>query len=752
MSLLFAATSLLLAAVAASAPQRVPIVLWHGVSTSTNTVQSIETALQFALGTSTPIFSVQVDAATSVDNACALLSGNSKLDDGFHLLAFDVGGLLARAAVQTCDMAVRAFVTLGSPHLGVLQKIANFSIFSAAQNASLAQLTAINAPDAGAKSRIAQLERVVLVQFADDDSHFVSLDSQWFDRPARPAVSDALGFAALAKRNALHLINAPGIYAAPKSATWFISDVAPLIGVNALPTPFPTAGPTPLPTPNTTTTSTTTTSTTTTTNTTTATTTSPTTTTTPSPTPAPIPAGCPQSPKAWFHLTPQGIAALATKCFANLTIEDTNELVADQCGAITPAQVAQINLGCDGLHSDCIGALSVSAVPNLATVCVAQLTGDAISGLTSVQVPALPLAFIGAIATGAVSSLKPNVITALSAAQFDAFGNEQLANLVGEQLAALSPAVCQQLQALQTTFFAPQSCSSLDDSCTLAIKSWSGFRGGCVATFALSLLRNASDAQLLSLSNAGWGGMTFDQYQYLIDERAKLVFGLSGSALGYAKPDVIGAVSQYVLANNLTNVNLTLINSTTYFATQSWLNVTLIEDDSAHVVTSEGIAQLPPASVAALRHDAVHAINDTSFVSFDQQQLAYMQPDAVSGITELDIVMISPDAFLGLCETLDYVSLDAALNTTAAQLSALSESPCRGPQVCLFLHNISDTQREAADANSTMFNSMAETCGLGGWDWVNTAIIVVGASIVALFFACCAIVEVKRRRRAYEAL
>jgi hypothetical protein len=157
--------------------------------------------------------------------------------------------------------------------------------------------------------------------------------------------------------------------------------------------------------------------------------------------------------------------------------------------------------------------------------------------------------------------------------------------------------------------------------------------------------------------------------------------------------------------------------------------------------------------VAALRHDAVHAINDTSFVSL---RSAAARRDAARRRQRHHRARhcddLTPDAFLGLCQTLDHVSLDAALNTTAAQLSALSESPCRGPQVCLFLHNISDTQREAADANSTMFNSMAETCGLGGWDWVNTAIIVVGASIVALFFACCAIVEVKRRRRAYEAL
>jgi hypothetical protein len=178
-------------------------------------------------------------------------------------------------------------------------------------------------------------------------------------------------------------------------------------------------------------------------------------------------------------------------------------------------------LGCDGLHSDCVGALSVSAVPNLATVCVAQLTGDAISGLTSVQVPALPLAFIGAIATGAPCRASSQTSSRRSRRR----SLTRLATSSSPTWSASSsprsrPPCASSCRRSRRRSSRQQSCSSLDESCTLAIQSWSGFRGGCVATFPLSLLRNASDAQLLSLSNAGWGGMTVDQYQYS-DRRAR---------------------------------------------------------------------------------------------------------------------------------------------------------------------------------------------------------------------------------------
>lgn len=272
--------------------------------------------------------------------------------------------------------------------------------------------------------------------------------------------------------------------------------------------------------------------------------------------------------------------------------------------------------------------------------------------------------------------------------------------------------------------------------------------------FAPATLLQAPPALLNSLSNAGWSGVTALQFEALVANATyrALLDLLPIDAVALVEPRVIGDVSQFFVDQNLTHVNLTLVNATTYFANATWLSVAALDDSTARNVTAAAIAELAPSSVSALRGAAVHTLPDVAFAGFNSAQLAAMRPTAVANITELDVVLIAPTAFLGLCNNLDYLSVDAALNTSAAQLDALALSSCRGPQVCAFVHNISDLQREAVIANSTAFASLSETCGLTGETWVTTATIAMCIVTVAVFFACCVVVELRRKKRNRAAL
>ena len=76
------------------------------------------------------------------------------------------------------------------------------------------------------------------------------------------------------------------------------------------------------------------------------------------------------------------------------------------------------------------------------------------------------------------------------------------------QLAALSAAVCAQLAAQRTTFFAGAACAGLTSQCMLAMPSYGGLSAPCVAQQQSLIAVQSSDAQLDSLSAAGWQGMS----------------------------------------------------------------------------------------------------------------------------------------------------------------------------------------------------------------------------------------------------
>jgi trimeric autotransporter adhesin len=483
---------------------------------------------------------------------------------------------------------------------------------------------------------------------------------------------------------------------------------------------------------------------------TTTTTTTPTTTTT-SPTPAPtVPPGCPQSATAWLQATPAQISALNAVCFSALTLADTEQLVALQCAALSGAQLAALSGSCEGLFGDCVGALVPATVAHLSVACAANLTARAVAGFVAPQVPALSAGVLAAIRTAAVSALSPAAVAALSDAQFDAFSLDQLLYLSAAQLAVLSPARCAGLSALQTTFLAPDSCAGLNASCALAFQSWNGLQGGCIGAFAAETLLRAPPALLNSVSNAGWSGVTTAQFEALVGNATslKLVEALGVQTLALANATVIGQVSQFFLANNMTALNAsTIANVTTFFASASWITVAQLIDSSTVSLSAQTIAKMPPSSVAALRGLALKSLSDDAYSGFSDQQLAAMQPEAVGNISGPGVVHIDAQAFVGLCARLDQLSTDAVVNVTLSQLNALAGSSCRGDQVCVFLRNISDRQREVAAANSTVFVQFDESCGLTGTVWVNTLTIVMCIVTVAVFLGCCALVEVRRKKR-----
>jgi trimeric autotransporter adhesin len=499
-----------------------------------------------------------------------------------------------------------------------------------------------------------------------------------------------------------------------------------------LPTPFPThtnlnatTAPTQLPTTTTTTTAATTSS-------------------------ATVPAGCPATSTLWSQQTPAQVAALQTDCFASLSVDDTEQLVAIQCAAISPVQLAAFTSGCSGLFGDCVSALSLASLAQLPVACAQNLTARALAGLRVTQVPSLSAAVLSALPPSAVSALSPACVAALSNAQFNSLTQDQLLYLTESQLAVLSPALCASFSALQTTFLAPASCAGLNASCVLAFQSWNGLQGGCVGTFASDTLLRAPAGLLNSISNAGWSGVTAAQFEALVDNSTsfKLLEALPMTQVAEVDPRVIGRVSQYFLAQNMTTLNVsTVADARAFFTNSSWITVAQIVDITTVNVESWMIAAFPPSSVSALRGLAVKNLPAEAYAGFNSAQLAAMQPEAVGNISGPGVVYIEPAAFVGLCAQIDQLSIDATVNTTLAQLGALAASGCRGDQVCNFLRNVSDKQRDVAAANSTVFVQFDESCGLTGTLWVNTMIIVMCIAVVVVFISCCVVVEVRRKRR-----
>lgn len=117
----------------------------------------------------------------------------------------------------------------------------------------------------------------------------------------------------------------------------------------------------------------------------------------------------------------------------------------------------------------------------------------------------------------------------------------------------------------------------------------------------------------------------------------------------------------------------------------------------------------------------------------------------MSGITADAVPSIAPAAFVGLCAQLDALTDDAALNVTSAQLVAMGGAAgCTGDTLCRFLHRISDNV--VASVNDAAFNAKLVTCGLAGWQLVDTLVVVVCGVVLFCCFVCICLFIVRRAR------
>lgn len=93
-------------------------------------------------------------------------------------------------------------------------------------------------------------------------------------------------------------------------------------------------------------------------------------------------------------------------------------------------------------------------------------------------------------------------------------------------------------------------------------------------------------------------------------------------------------------------------------------------------------------------------------------------------------------------------TLDAAINVTDAQLTALAHSSCRDTESeCAFLRRVSDKQRAALTGSDKQFDALLDQCGLRGWTWIDTVTIAVSAAVFVCVVAMCVAVALRRSRR-----
>lgn len=120
-----------------SSPNPPAVVLWHGLGDhydSEGMSHVAELVQQLLPGTF--VHSIYVDADLSLDErkslfgdanaelelVCERLANMTELRHGFDAIGFSQGGLFLRALIQKCpSVIVRKLVTFGSPHMGVLE-------------------------------------------------------------------------------------------------------------------------------------------------------------------------------------------------------------------------------------------------------------------------------------------------------------------------------------------------------------------------------------------------------------------------------------------------------------------------------------------------------------------------------------------------------------------------------------------------------------------------------------------------------
>ncbi|KAI8053274.1 Alpha/Beta hydrolase protein [Syncephalis plumigaleata] len=212
-----------------------PVVLWHGMGDDCCNPDSMGTVVKFIEARLPGVFVHSINTASDpdsdrkasffgvindqIDSVCQQLKKIPELRNGFNAIGFSQGGLFMRGYVQRCnDPPVHNLVTFGSPHMGVsevpgctgkfslwcslMRSIVNGQVYGSwAQTHSIqAQyfkllskmddymkhsvfLPFINneheTKNATYNKRINQLERLVLIRFADDVT-IIPKETAWF--------------------------------------------------------------------------------------------------------------------------------------------------------------------------------------------------------------------------------------------------------------------------------------------------------------------------------------------------------------------------------------------------------------------------------------------------------------------------------------------------------------------------------------------------------------------------------------------
>jgi hypothetical protein len=404
------------------------------------------------------------------------------------------------------------------------------------------------------------------------------------------------------------------------------------------------------------------------------------------------------------------LRAQPDNCFANLDATIVG-VFGDVDGAVaTSAQMAQLNTGCAGMAGAFLGAIDNNAVAALPVACVANLTAGASAGVTASQAPALTDEQLAVLSATATAALAPAAVGALSATQFDAFAYASTYAMTAAQLGALAASVCAQIAPSRTTFFSGAACAGLSTPCVLALPSYAGLTGACVAAQQTPIATNATNAQLLSLSAAGWQGVTDGAlWTTLLSARVPAMLNVSAAALAQIAPAEIDAVTAIVGTQDLAHVTH---NATDNVSAASWLVVSLWTNDSMAALTAAQLSALPTFSLVGVRPGQICNLTNDVVGALTSAECAALSASGVGGITNEQIYYVQPSAFVGFCSHINAFNDDAALNITSDQLVALGNSACDGDDVCALLHRISDHVVQSVTAAN--FVAKVTKCGLAG--------------------------------------
>jgi palmitoyl-protein thioesterase len=107
-----------------------PVLLWHGMGATADSLGEVAAMLQEALNTS--VYSIQIGSKDEdqkysffdridrqVKLVCDYLQSDPIYSNGYDAIGFSQGGLFLRALVQSCPIKANSLITLGSPHGGV---------------------------------------------------------------------------------------------------------------------------------------------------------------------------------------------------------------------------------------------------------------------------------------------------------------------------------------------------------------------------------------------------------------------------------------------------------------------------------------------------------------------------------------------------------------------------------------------------------------------------------------------------------